>query len=736
MLLDNKYTIVPTIKFSLTYDNGIRKLITVKTQDTIDCSYKKNGEKFSIRGVVAKIGCNFNSSLGTVGTTAYLQIDGSSEYSGQVEYIQPSQILDLTIIKTTDSVTNVVCSVDNDDQKITLIRENEVGAFQYTMDGINWKSPTAAQGMSAYECAVAMGFVGSEKEWLDSLKGEPGKPGEAGALEIYKTFPSIAEAENNRNLIPEGKLVAVTVEPSTILLVRNGTNQPGTCCPCCCPSTPNPDIVAIGYDYLGYLTVGPAGEPGKPGEKGNDGKSAYDYAVEGGYTGSEADFAQMIANNCVAVMNFYMGKSTCSLKNTVIGPIDLRVFGYTDEKTFKSKEISSIDISCPTEVEDQTLLFESPVILRAVPTLREAAKPNLTIGNHKYVADCIMKKDGKVGVFRRIRYIESYNGETILGDWLSSTGELDMGAKVQYTDIGEFEPFMENVQSQFKKLHSYDRQTDIETSEESYISISYPIDVTTYIKEYVDQRTEEYLKEEAPNIIRPIVDEVVGDRINNKQDKLKPGNGIEISEDNTISCNVSSDDIKKIVTEVVKPIQEDLTNLKTGKQDKLTAGDNISIEGNKISSTASGVVSESFVTTKEMGGIPIGTTIEAGTSFDKLFHDMLAPMAPPEEYKVYFGVSDAIPSSIDGLTSKAVIETDLLTKGISNRYTANDQHYVFAYPKKTGELISIKDASGFENIDGWSRTEIEVEGKPFYAYYTNETLTTTSFKITFIFTEE
>ena len=305
MLLDNKYTIVPSIKFSLTYDNGVRKVITVKTQDTIDCSYKKNGEKFSIRGVVAKIGCNFNSSLGTVGTTAYLQIDGSSEYCGQVEYIQPNQVLDLTIIKTTDTIENVVCSVDNDDQKITLVRENEVGAFQYSIDGINWKSPTASQGMSAYECAVALGFEGTEKEWLESLKGEPGAPGEAGALEIYKVFSSIAEAENNSALIPVGKLVAVQSEPSSILLVRNGTSVPG----CICGGQPisyDSSVVAVGYDFLGYLTLGPAGEPGEPGEPGKDGKSAYEYALEGGFVGTEAEFMQSLASQSVAVTNFYM----------------------------------------------------------------------------------------------------------------------------------------------------------------------------------------------------------------------------------------------------------------------------------------------------------------------------------------------------------------------------------------------------------------------------------------------
>jgi hypothetical protein len=37
-----------------------------------------------------------------------------------------------------------------------------------------------AEGKSAYEIAVDQGFEGSEQEWLDSLKGEPGEPGPKG----------------------------------------------------------------------------------------------------------------------------------------------------------------------------------------------------------------------------------------------------------------------------------------------------------------------------------------------------------------------------------------------------------------------------------------------------------------------------------------------------------------------------------------------------------------------------
>lgn len=38
------------------------------------------------------------------------------------------------------------------------------------------------------------------------------------------------------------------------------------------------------------------GMQGKPGEKGADGMSAYDYAVSGGYTGTEADFYSFLAS--------------------------------------------------------------------------------------------------------------------------------------------------------------------------------------------------------------------------------------------------------------------------------------------------------------------------------------------------------------------------------------------------------------------------------------------------------
>jgi hypothetical protein len=44
--------------------------------------------------------------------------------------------------------------------------------------------------------------------------------------------------------------------------------------------------------------TGPAGDPGEDGSDGKDGKTAYQYAKDGGYTGSESDFANKLAKEC------------------------------------------------------------------------------------------------------------------------------------------------------------------------------------------------------------------------------------------------------------------------------------------------------------------------------------------------------------------------------------------------------------------------------------------------------
>lgn len=69
---------------------------------------------------------------------------------------------------------------------------DEAGNLSWTNDknlpnpeSVNIKGPQGEDGKSAYEIALDNGFEGSEEEWLDSLKGEPGEDGTSADLTPY-----------------------------------------------------------------------------------------------------------------------------------------------------------------------------------------------------------------------------------------------------------------------------------------------------------------------------------------------------------------------------------------------------------------------------------------------------------------------------------------------------------------------------------------------------------------------
>jgi hypothetical protein len=59
---------------------------------------------------------------------------------------------------------------------VSLSEEDPIAVIELSGQG-----PTGATGASAYACAVAEGFSGSEGQWLVSLKGDTGAQGPAGA---------------------------------------------------------------------------------------------------------------------------------------------------------------------------------------------------------------------------------------------------------------------------------------------------------------------------------------------------------------------------------------------------------------------------------------------------------------------------------------------------------------------------------------------------------------------------
>lgn len=92
----------------------------------------------------------------------------------------------LTINTKDSGVLTMTFPTPKDGVSVTNIDVNANNQIVFTMsDGtefISGKIPTVkdADGKSAYDIAVDHGFVGTEAEWLESLKGEPGKDGAPG----------------------------------------------------------------------------------------------------------------------------------------------------------------------------------------------------------------------------------------------------------------------------------------------------------------------------------------------------------------------------------------------------------------------------------------------------------------------------------------------------------------------------------------------------------------------------
>ncbi len=150
-----------------------------------------------------------------------------------------------------------------------------------------------SNGKSAYEIAVDNGFVGTEQEWLESLKGEDGKDATAPTVEI-----------------DDGGYWVINGKATNVLAVGvNGENgkdgvdgkdgndgKDG--------ATPTISISDDNYWVINGVktNVKAKGEDGKDGQDGVDGndgqngadgangKSAYELAVKNGFVGSEQDW--------------------------------------------------------------------------------------------------------------------------------------------------------------------------------------------------------------------------------------------------------------------------------------------------------------------------------------------------------------------------------------------------------------------------------------------------------------
>lgn len=140
------------------------------------------------------------------------------------------------------------------------------------------KGDKGDDGLSAYQIAVINGYQGSQTEWLTSLVGATGPKGDKGEagkdFRIVKTFPSIAEMNGTGFSDGDFTMIASDVNDPDDgkLYVWNGT----------------------GFTYIADLSgsqgikgdTGAKGDKGDKGDTGDQGLSAYQVAVNAGFSGS------------------------------------------------------------------------------------------------------------------------------------------------------------------------------------------------------------------------------------------------------------------------------------------------------------------------------------------------------------------------------------------------------------------------------------------------------------------
>lgn len=171
-----------------------------------------------------------------------------------------------------------------------------------------------AAGPSAYQVAVANGFVGTELEWLESLEGAPGADGADGAgLNIVGELPSSGDLPGTGSP-GEGYIITgdlwLWVDGAWLNTgpIRGPQGEPGTAGADGEPGDPGPAgasayQVAVANGFVGTEAAwlaslqgapGSDGVDGAPGADGADGPSAYEVALANGFVGTEAQWLESL----------------------------------------------------------------------------------------------------------------------------------------------------------------------------------------------------------------------------------------------------------------------------------------------------------------------------------------------------------------------------------------------------------------------------------------------------------
>ena len=158
-------------RLAVSMGGGFTDNVIITPDGLYSVYYIRNGHYFNADGKIPRVVVDYR-----VPQNSYILFDYSSDRSAKREKIFFFQV---QFIKDITPNNAYMIAVEH--------------GFEGTLE--EWlESLKGAPGKSAYECAVECGFVGTEEEWLESLKGPQGIPGKnAYELAVEAGYPGTIE---------------------------------------------------------------------------------------------------------------------------------------------------------------------------------------------------------------------------------------------------------------------------------------------------------------------------------------------------------------------------------------------------------------------------------------------------------------------------------------------------------------------------------------------------------------
>ena len=95
--------------------------------------------------------------------------------------------------------------------------------------------------------------------------------------------------------------------------------------------------------------------------------------------------------------------------------------------------------------------------------------------------DKLEKVDGVWCWVYQSRWVESYTDESITGEYISTTGGLDVGAKICYKSTPELIPLSPSEQAQLNALTMYAPETEVTNTGGCNMELTYTVDTKSYV---------------------------------------------------------------------------------------------------------------------------------------------------------------------------------------------------------------------------------------------------------------